>query len=248
LSLLRKTLGTQENRKPWVQTLRRRGYRFNGDVRLVPAEDAGNGTRIVQPLRDLNAAPAIPLYTPGDETPTRAGTDRSWLAGRSVYAAAGIIVVFLAVAFSYKYFFPKRPISSIAVMPFVNDNSELEDLSDGMTINLIGSLLKIPDLEVKASSTMFRYKGTKLDARTIGKELNVQAVLFPHMVQRGEDLTFYVELVDSQTENSLWQRTYYRKTSQLGVLQRDVIGDLARELRIGLTDATKQKLARNYSE
>ena len=247
LSLLRKTLGTQKNGKPWVQTLRRRGYRFNGDVRLAPAEDDGNATGIVQPLRDLHAAPAIPLYTPRGETPPRGDTDRPWLAGRSVYAAAGLIAVLLAVAFSYRYFFPKRPINSIAVMPFVNDNSELEYLSDGMTIELIGSLLKIPDLEVKASSTMFRYKGTKLDAATIGKELNVQAVLSPRMVQRGEDLTLYLELVDAQTENSLWQRTYYQKTSQLGVLQRDVIGDLARELRIGVTNATKQTLARSYT-
>jgi DNA-binding winged helix-turn-helix (wHTH) protein/tetratricopeptide (TPR) repeat protein len=35
LSLLRKALGDQKDGKPYVETLRRRGYRFNGDVRLV---------------------------------------------------------------------------------------------------------------------------------------------------------------------------------------------------------------------
>src|SRR5262245_25593201 len=35
---LRKTLGNQPNGKPYIETLRRRGYRFNGDVnRVVPA-------------------------------------------------------------------------------------------------------------------------------------------------------------------------------------------------------------------
>ena len=35
LSLLRKTLGTQKDGGPYVETLRRRGYRFNGEVHLV---------------------------------------------------------------------------------------------------------------------------------------------------------------------------------------------------------------------
>ncbi len=38
LSHLRKTLGTQPDGKPYVETLRRRGYRFNGDVHLVEEE------------------------------------------------------------------------------------------------------------------------------------------------------------------------------------------------------------------
>jgi adenylate cyclase len=35
LSLLRKSLGTQKDGSPYVETLRRRGYRFNGEVHLV---------------------------------------------------------------------------------------------------------------------------------------------------------------------------------------------------------------------
>ena len=38
LSLLRKTLGTHQDGSPYVETLRRRGYRFNGDVHLVEEE------------------------------------------------------------------------------------------------------------------------------------------------------------------------------------------------------------------
>ncbi|MCM3903896.1 MAG: winged helix-turn-helix domain-containing protein [Pyrinomonadaceae bacterium] len=38
LSVLRKTLGTQKNGSPYVETLRRRGYRFNGEVHLVRQE------------------------------------------------------------------------------------------------------------------------------------------------------------------------------------------------------------------
>jgi DNA-binding winged helix-turn-helix (wHTH) protein/Tfp pilus assembly protein PilF len=40
LTLLRKTLGNQENGRPYLETLRRRGYRFNGHVRPAPGESA----------------------------------------------------------------------------------------------------------------------------------------------------------------------------------------------------------------
>jgi DNA-binding winged helix-turn-helix (wHTH) protein/tetratricopeptide (TPR) repeat protein len=40
LTLLRKTLGNQKDGKPFLETLRRRGYRFNGSVRLVQPEPA----------------------------------------------------------------------------------------------------------------------------------------------------------------------------------------------------------------
>src|SRR5215217_89164 len=39
LSILRKTLGDRSDGKPFLETLRRRGYRFNGEVWLEPAEN-----------------------------------------------------------------------------------------------------------------------------------------------------------------------------------------------------------------
>jgi DNA-binding winged helix-turn-helix (wHTH) protein len=43
LSVLRKTLGTQTNGKPYLETLRRRGYRFNGEIRPVTREASKEG-------------------------------------------------------------------------------------------------------------------------------------------------------------------------------------------------------------
>jgi hypothetical protein len=70
-------------------------------------------------------------------------------------------------------------IQSIAVMPFVNasGNGEVEYLSDGMTDILITSLSQLPQLSVKARSSVFRYKGKETAPQQVGKELNVQAIL-----------------------------------------------------------------------
>jgi TolB-like protein/Tfp pilus assembly protein PilF len=169
---------------------------------------------------------------------------------RSSFAAIGVIALVAALALSYTYFFSRRSINSIAVMPFANQsgNAELEYLSDGMTETLSGRLSKLPGLQVKATSSVFRYKGKNTDAPTVGKELNVSAVLYGQVVQRGEDLVVRVELVDAQTENILWKQTYNRKMSNLIALQGDIARDLVRNLRVNLSGAEEQKLVKNYTE
>src|SRR5258707_13238558 len=115
-----------------------------------------------------------------------------------------MIISLLALTVAGYWFFGNRPseqIESIAVMPFVNEsgNQDLQYLSDGMTETLMSSLSQLPNLNVKARSLVFRYKGKDTDARTIGKELNVQAVLNGRVVQHGDGLTLYLELVDTGT-------------------------------------------------
>jgi TolB-like protein/Tfp pilus assembly protein PilF len=142
-----------------------------------------------------------------------------------------------------------KQIQSIAVLPFVNEsgNKDLEYLSDGMTETLIRSLSQLPDLNVKARSSVFRYKGKVQHAQTIGKELNVQAILNGRMVQRGDVLTLYLELVDAATDNQIWGDEYNRKASDLVSLQNDIAHDVSDKLRVKLSRDDKQKLAKNYT-
>lgn len=250
LSVIRKTLGTQETGKPWVETLRRRGYRFNGEVRAIEAEGEGrigNG--------ESGTVSVTAPYGSSEPEVRRAEMSmeplgQSWTSRHVLLAVTTLIALAAILAFMFPYASPRRQINSIAVLPIVNQNgdSDLEYLTEGMPDNLIGSLSKIPNLEVKASSTMSRYKGSDLDAARIGKELNVQAVLSLRFVKRGEDITLLGELVDPATENSLWQKSYNGKTSQLSALQRAILSDVVRELRIDLNDSTRQKLARDYSD
>ena len=83
--------------------------------------------------------------------------------------------------------------------------------------------------------------------QTIGKELNVQAILNGRVVQRGQDLILYVELVDAATENVLWKQTYNKTMTNLVALQNDIARDVADKLRVKLSGADEQKLAKNYT-
>ena len=266
LSVLRKILGNQKSGTPYLETLRRRGYRFNGTVQLISdgswEEPHSAPVQVIEPIDSFRSATTDSLSV--NDLPTdpsvwrqinRAVNDlpesrRDWPLRRSSFAAIGVIALVAVLAFGYSYFNNQRQIDSIAVMPFVNDsgNPELEYLSDGMTETLIERLSKLADLHVKARSSVFRYKGKNTDAKTVGKELNARAVLYGWVVQRGEDLVLRVELVDAQTENNLWVQTYPKKLSNLIALQEDVARDVVRNLSVKLSGADEQKLVKNYTE
>src|SRR5207253_7848299 len=84
----------------------------------------------------------------------------------TVILTAVVASVTAIVVDSYRSRNSGKSIQSIAVMPFVNasGNADLDYLSDGMTETLIKSLSQLPNLNVKARSTVFRYKGRDTDA------------------------------------------------------------------------------------
>ncbi len=165
-----------------------------------------------------------------------------------ILAALGLIVVSALGIGGYLFFGrgSSSQISSIAVMPFVNEsgNKDIEYLSDGMTETLISSLTEIPNLSVKASSTVFYYKGKNKTPKEIGEELGVEAVLLGKILQRNDDLTLRLELVDTQTLDAIWSTTYNRKTSDLVSLQSEIARSVSDKLRLKLTASEQQQVAK----
>lgn len=139
-----------------------------------------------------------------------------------------------------------KQISSIAVMPFINEsgNAEVEYLSDGMTETLIKSLSQLPTLAVKSRSTVFYYKGKETSPKKIGEELGVQAVLLGRVGGRGEDLKLSLELVNTQTQDVIWSEQYDRKQSDLVSLQRDIAKDVSTKLKAKLSGADEANVTK----
>jgi serine/threonine protein kinase/tetratricopeptide (TPR) repeat protein len=137
-------------------------------------------------------------------------------------------------------------ITSIAVMPFVNEsgNADVEYLSDGMTETLIGSLSSVPNLSVKPRATVFRYKGKETDARTIGRDLNVQAILNGRVAQRGDQIMLSLELIDAEKDIVLWSQQYDRKQSSIVLLQTEIAKDVSTKLKTRLTGADETKVTK----
>ncbi len=140
-------------------------------------------------------------------------------------------------------------ISSIAVLPFANTNSDAdtEFLSDGITDNIIERLSQLPGLKVISHTAVFHYKGRETDPRTIGSELGVEAVLTGRLVKRNDALTINLELVNAKDNSHIWGEQYDRKLPDLLAVQRDIPVDVSDKLRLRLSGESKERLTRTYT-
>lgn len=198
----------------------------------------------------INRETAPTTVLPAQQTPgTTQALDKSNRSRRAITGVALVAIVVLVGGYFYLNRREKTAIQSIAVMPFVNEsgNADVEYLSDGMTETLINSLSQIPNLSVKARSSVFRYKGKELDLKNIASELNVQAILNGRVVQRGDQLTLSLELIDAQTENVIWSESYNRRQTDLVSLQSEIARDVLGKLRTKLTGADIAKVEKNYT-
>lgn len=164
----------------------------------------------------------------------------------------GAASVAVLVLITWLLFFngPGQKINSITVLSFQNNSADpdQEYLSDGLTESLIFRLSQIPDLKVSPTSSVFRYKGKNADPITIGKELGVNAVMSGRIVQRGENISISVELVDVRNNNLLWGEKYERTLSDLLSTQREIAGEIVDKLQLRLSGEEKKSFAKHYTE
>jgi TolB-like protein/Flp pilus assembly protein TadD len=143
-----------------------------------------------------------------------------------------------------------QPIKSIAILPFRNEsnNQDNEYLSDGITESIINQLAQLPELSVKARSSVFQYKGKAVNPQTASKELSVEALLLGRVVEYGNNLTITLELVDGITGRQIWSNQYKQAASSLISLQNEILRDVLNKLQTRLSETEKSKLDKIYTE
>ena len=95
---------------------------------------------------------------------------------------------------------------SLAVLPFENVSGDpgLEYLADGITESLIRQLAQLPDLQVIARSSVFRFKGRSNRPEVTGRRLGVGAILTGRVLQREETVSISADLLDVHSGLHLW--------------------------------------------
>jgi TolB-like protein/Flp pilus assembly protein TadD len=119
---------------------------------------------------------------------------------------------------------PRTAAESIAVLPFVNLSGEPESeyLSDGITEELINALNQIEGLKVASRGTCFRFKGKTADAREVGAELGVDAILEGSVRRSGDRLRINVQLADAGDGFDIWSGSYDRQLTDIFELQDEI--------------------------
>ena len=152
---------------------------------------------------------------------------------------------------------PSRPrtINSLAVLPFVNvgGESNSEFIADGVTEDLINSLSQLPNLNVIARNSVFRYKVNDPqsgvpDPQKVARELGVQAVLIGRIIQHGDDLFVSAELVRADDNSHIWGSQYNRRLSAGFAAEQQIAADIFEELQTRLTSGGKPKVAQRDTD
>lgn len=221
----------------------------SGTIRFNSAPVSGEVQTSVLPsaLTDPN----IPVQQTTFLPPQQLNQNTRPLPRRKVWPIIALVLV-VTVALVVGYFYTRSNnatvIESIAVLPFQNKsgNADSEYLSDGLSESLIYRLSQLPNLKVSPTSSVLRYKGRDSDITQIAKELEVDAVMSGRLVQRGDDLTISVELIDASTKKLLWAEQYDRKMSDLLATQREIATAITEKLQLKLSGDEKG-LSKKYT-
>jgi TolB-like protein/Flp pilus assembly protein TadD len=163
--------------------------------------------------------------------------------------AAVIVSAATAVGF-YSFRKSDRAIESIAVLPFEDrsGSSDTDYLSDGLTDSLIYRLSQLPNLKVSPTSSVMRYKGKETDVTQAAKELEVDAVMSGRLVQRGDDLSISIQLIDSRSKKLIWAEQYDRKMADLLATQREIATTITQKLQLKLAGTETKGITKKYTD
>jgi TolB-like protein/Flp pilus assembly protein TadD len=114
--------------------------------------------------------------------------------------------------------------ASIAVLPFAAVTAESDDeyLADGISEVLIHQLSNVPGLKVVARTTSFVFKGRNIDAREIGRQLGVAAVLTGSVQRSNDRLRITAQLIDSRSGTAFWSEEFNRQDDDIFAIQDEI--------------------------
>ena len=138
------------------------------------------------------------------------------------------------------------PRLSIVVLPFVNlgSNSEQDYFVDGVTESLTTDLSRIPGAFVIARNTAFTFKGKPVDARVIGRELNVRYMMEGSVQGGGDRIRVNAQLIDTETGAHLWAERFDKPRADIFDMQDEITTRLARIVGIEIVAAEGRRAER----
>ncbi len=136
------------------------------------------------------------------------------------------------------------PPNSVAVMPFANlsGDPDYAYFTDGISEELLNSLARVSGLQVSARTSSFSFKDGTTDVPTIGRKLNVAAVLEGSVRREGKLVRITAQLINSVNGYHLWSQNFDRKATSILALQTEVADAVAQALKVKLLPADTARI------
>jgi serine/threonine-protein kinase len=104
----------------------------------------------------------------------------------------------------------------------MSGDAENEYFSDGLSEELLNTLVRIGGLKVTGRTSSFAFKGQSLDLREIGRQLNVANVLEGSVRKAGNRVRITAQLVKTSDGYHLWSDTFDRELDDIFAIQQEI--------------------------
>ena len=131
---------------------------------------------------------------------------------------------------------------SLAVLKIDNKSGdrELRYLSDGLTRNLLAKFSYFQRIKTKAPTESVSRPNEQPDVLNLGRELNVEAILYGELVKENDAQLLHLRLLDTAQGKLEWEHTYNLAGQDLFTLQNDITAQVASKLGLWLTPSERQ--------
>ena len=216
------------------RTITHQSLREIADQRLGPS---GKAIEILTNLRDVIATRRVRLIL--------------WAA--LVLLVGGGAILAVGIFFGPKSFPPQAsrssspaiiaPEKSIAVLPFesLSENKSDTYFADGVQDEILSNLAKVSELRVISRTSVMTYRpGGNRNLRSIATALDVARVLEGTVRRDGNRVRITTELVDAQTDQTLWSDSYDRDMTDIFGIQSEIAQAVVAKLRARLSPEEKR--------
>ena len=254
VSVLRRAFCINANDRQFIETVPKRGYRFNAEVR-TPKE-------LVVDRQTLTH-----IKIKETETSDNAGNSalenlNHRVGRRSLVLAAVVICVGVFAAGSSVYFLRQAtppasavstnadPVRSIAVLPFknLNQNGVDEFMNIGLTDALITKLGAVRGLIIRPTSAVLPFAETPETAQSVGEKLSIENILEGTIQRVGERLRVSVQLVRAADGAIVWSSRFDENSQDIFKIQDSLSAQVAEALSLKLSGDERGLLAKADTE
>ena len=144
---------------------------------------------------------------------------------------------------------PAKP--SLAVLPFANlsADSKQDYFSDGLTMDIMTALVRIPGLFLISEISMFSYKSQAPSVRELGDQLGVSHVLDGGVRKAGDRVRITARLIETSSGRQVWAERFDRKIDDIFAVQDEITEKIVEAMDIklvtGVMAPTIRKIFRN---
>ncbi len=242
--VLRKTLGEDTKNPRFILTAPNRGYQFIAPVKEIHTED-----KILEEsfLSDTQAKTPDSKFQISNLKSKIQNLKLMWLV---------VPLIFVAAFGVYRFYPPAaKPasiseIKTIAILPF--EDLSAEQTEKYLGVSLADALAKkfggLKQITVRPTSSVLKYAENRADVQTIGRELQVDAVLDGRIQRDGERVRVSIQLVRTSDNRTIWTGNFDDKFTNFFAVQDSVSQKVVQSLALQMNEKERERFNRLGTE